>query len=96
MTVEIKAVEVGTESIIIEAIDLEKIIMAEDLFADIAEEPTVKFEFSRKAKNGAEMKYLYRVCQGQNKCKSEIAMGAKLQKLPGCITQISDGFRIAQ
>ncbi len=90
--VEITSIEVGQDKIYIEALAIEDIIMADDLFEDV-EVPTVKYEFDRKAKNGAEMKYLWKVCQGQKKCQSAKSMGAKLEKLCGVITQLSDSFK---
>ncbi len=95
MTVEITGVEIGAEKIIIEAVNLETILMAEDLFEDMEATPII-FEFDRTARNGAEMKYLYRVVQGQRKCKAKKSMGAKLEALVGVITQISESFKIQQ
>lgn len=92
MTVEITSVEIGAEKITIEAINLENIFMNENLYEDIDEKP-VKFEFDRTANNGAQMKYLYRVCQGQKKCQSAKSLGEKLEKLCGVITQLSESFK---
>jgi hypothetical protein len=92
MTVEITSVEIGEEKITIEALAIEDILMADDLYEDV-EVPTVKYEFDRKAKNGAEMKYLWKVVQGQKKCQSAKSMGAKLEKLVGVMTQLSDSFK---
>lgn len=94
MIVEITGVEVTEEKITIEALKIEDIIMAEDLFADV-EVPTVKYQFDRKARNGAEMKYLWKVCESQKKCQAEKCMGAKLEKLCGVITTLSEAFRVA-
>ena len=91
--VEITNIEIGTEKITIEALAIENILLADDLFEDV-EVPTVKYEFDRKAKNGAEMKYLWKVCQGQRKCQSAKSMGEKLEKLCGVITQISESFKV--
>ena len=90
--VEITSIEIGTEKITIEALAIEDILMADDLFEDV-EVPTVKYEFSRKAKNGAEMRYLWKVVQGQKKCQSAKSMGEKLEKLCGVITTLSESFR---
>ena len=92
--VEITSVEVGAEKITIEALAIEDILLADDLFEDV-EVPKVKYEFDRKGKNGAAspgMKYLWKVCESQRKCKSESSMGAKLEKLIGVITQLSEHF----
>ena len=90
--VEITEVKITEDKISILATDLESILTAEDLFKDIDEEP-VKFEFDRHAKGGAEMRYLYRVCQGQRKCQSAKSMGEKLERLCGVITTLSESFR---
>lgn len=95
MIVEIKGVEIGVEKITIEAINLETILTAENLYEDMDESPVI-FEFDRTARNGAEMKYLYRVVQGQRKCQSKKSMGAKLEALVGVITQISESFKVQQ
>ena len=91
--VEITNIEIGTEKITIEALAIEDILLADDLFEDV-EVPTVKYEFDRKAKNGAEMKYLWKVCQGQRKCQSAKSMGEKLEKLCGVITQLSESVKV--
>lgn len=93
MTVEITSVEIGEEKITLTALAIEALLFREDLFEDV-EVPEVKYEFSRKARNGAEMKYLWKVCQSQKKCQSAKSMGAKLEKLCGVITQISESFKV--
>ena len=91
--VEITSVEIGAEKITIEALSIEDVIMADDLFEDV-EVPMVKYQFDRKAKNGAAMKYLWKVCESQRKCQAEKSMGAKLEKLVGVITQLSEAFQV--
>jgi hypothetical protein len=39
------------------------------------------------------MKYLWKVVQGQKRCQSAHSMGAKLEKLVGVMTQLSDSFK---
>ena len=95
MIVEIRGVEISAEKITIEAVNLETILMAEDLFEDVDESPVI-FEFDRTARNGAEMKYLYKIVQGQRRCQAKKSMGAKLEALVGVITQISESFRTQQ
>lgn len=95
MTVEITSVEIGAEKITIEAVNLENFLMAEDLFEDVEANP-VKFEFDRTARHGAEMKYLWKVCQGQKKCQTAKSMGEKLEKLCGVITQLSEAFKVSE
>ena len=92
MMVEITEVVISEDKISITATNLDSLLMADDLFEDTEAEP-VKFEFDRHAKNGAEMKYLYRVCQSQKKCQSVKSMGEKLEKLCGVITTLSETFR---
>lgn len=94
MTVEIKNVEITEDTIKIEAINLETILFAEDLFEDVEEEP-VTFEFDRKANHGAQMKYLYKVCNSQKKCQNAKSMGEKLERLVGVILNMSEGFKVA-
>ena len=95
MIVEIRGVEISAEKVTIEAINLETILMAEDLYEDMDESPVI-FEFDRTARNGAEMRYLYKVVQGQRRCQAKKSMGAKLEALVGVITQISESFRTQQ
>ena len=92
--VEITSVEIGAEKIQIEALAIENILLAEDLFEDV-EVPKVKYEFDRKGKDGAAspgMKYLWKVCESQRKCQAVSSMGEKLEKLIGVITQLSEAF----
>ena len=91
MTVEITNVTIDEDMITIEALAIEDILMADDLFEDV-EVPTVKYQFERK-KNG-QMRYLWKVCQGQARCRSAKSMGEKLELLQGVITQLSESFRI--
>lgn len=90
MTVEIKSVDIQAEQIIIEAVDLEQILMVDDLFQEF-EPKTITFAFSRKPEAG-HLKYLYRVVSGQRKCANANSFGAKLMALPSVITQLSEAF----
>ncbi len=90
MVVEINKVEIGAEEIVMEATNLETILTAEDLFEEMEEE-TVRFVFPRT--NGAPaLKYLWKVCEGQRKCKNAKSMGEKLEKLVGSIVSLSENF----
>lgn len=91
MTVEVTSVQIGEEKITIKATAIENLIMADDLFED-AETPEKTYEFDRKAKNGAEMKYLYKICQSKRKCQSALSMGEKLDRLLGELIVLSDNF----
>ena len=93
MTVEITGVEIAADKVTIEAINLESVLYAEDLFEDFDATP-VTFEFDRKARNGAAMKYLYKVAKGQRKCQNAKSMGEMLEKLCGVITTLSESFRV--
>ncbi len=92
MTIEIKSIEIGADKVTIEGLAIEEVILADDLFEDF-EVPTIKYEFDRKAKNGAEMKYLWKMVESQRRCASEKSFGKKLEKLTGAIVSISDSFR---
>ncbi len=93
MTVEITEVNISDDKIEIVATNLENIFTSENLFEDIDEEK-VHFEFDRHARNGAAMKYLYKVCQSQKRCQSAKSMGEKLEKLAGVITTLSESFKV--
>ena len=91
MMVEITQIEISKDKISIVATNLDNVLLADDLYEDIDQEP-VHFTFDRHAKNGAEMKYLYKVCQGQYRCRSQRSMGEKIEKLVGAITMLSESF----
>ena len=93
MLVEITGITISEDTINITANNLESILLAEDLYQDIVEEP-VQYTFDRHAKGGAHMKYLYRVVNSQARCRSAKSFGEKLEKLTGVITTLSDGFRV--
>ena len=88
MITEITKVEINQEQIILEGTDLESLFTSDDLFSDIPEEP-VKFVFDRKP---GSIKYLYKVCQSQNKCKGAKSIGGKIENLVGCIISLSESF----
>lgn len=91
MTVEITNVTIEKESILITGLAIEDILMAEDLFEEF-EVPEVTYEFDRTSQSN--MRYLWKICQSQNRCKKEKSMGAKLEKLEGVIINLSESFRI--
>ena len=92
MTIEITNVTIEKEAIIITGLAIEDILMAEDLFEEY-EVPEVSYEFDRTSQS--EMKYLWKICQSQRRCQKERSMGAKLEKLEGVITNLSESFRTA-
>ena len=91
MTVEITNVTIEKENILITGLAIEDILMAEDLFEEF-EVPEVTYEFDRTSQSN--MRYLWKICQSQNRCKKEKSMGAKLEKLEGVIINLSESFRI--
>lgn len=90
MLVEIQSVSVEKEQVVLCCIALEKIMMAEDLYKDIGEEPIVNMVFDRK--NEGHMKYLMRVVTSNRASKSARSFGEKIEKLAGSITNLSNAF----
>ena len=90
MVVEIKSCEISEQEIVLEAINLESILTADDLFEEM-DEQTVRFVFPREH-GASSLKYLTQVCQGQRKCANAKSMGEKLEKLVGCIISLSENF----
>lgn len=90
MTVEITNVAIEKENITITGLAIEDVLMAEDLFEEF-EVPEVQYQFDRNQQSN--MKYLWKICQSQSRCKKEKSLGAKLEKLEGVITNISESFR---
>ncbi len=91
MITEIKSVEINEEDIILEGVNLETIFTSENLFEEMEEEP-VRFVFDRHEHGGANMKYLWKVCSSQRKCRNEKSFGEMLEKLTGCIISLSENF----
>ena len=69
MIVEITKASIDKEQVVLEGTNLETVFVSEDLFEDIPEE-TVRFVFDRHEHRGSAIKYLYKVCQGQARCKN--------------------------
>ena len=88
MITEITKVEIKKDQIILEGTDLEHLFTTNDLFIDIPEEP-VRFVFDRQP---GSIKYLYKVCSSQNKCKEAKSIGGKIESLVGCIISLSESF----
>lgn len=91
MITEIKSVEISENEIILEGINLETIFTAENLYEEMDEE-VVRFVFDRHKNRGGCMKYLWKVCSSQKKCRNAKSMGEKLERLVGCIISISENF----
>lgn len=92
MLVSIENVTI-TESndIIITAANLERMLLADDLFApmmeDGDEEVTFHFDPSLRSR-----KYLYKICQSQRQAKDKKCLGEMIEALQGCIVSLSEGF----
>ena len=91
MIVEITKASIDKEQVVLEGTNLETVFVSEDLFEDIPEE-TVRFVFDRHVHRGSAIKYLYKVCQGQARCKNAKSMGEKIEALVGCIISLSESF----
>ena len=91
MIVEITKASIDKEQVVLEGTNLETVFLAEDLFEDIPEE-TVRFVFDRQEHHGSAIKYLYKVCQSQKKCKDAKSMGEKIEALVGQIISLSESF----
>ena len=90
--IEVSGVEVNKDYIIIEALETEKLLLAEDLYEDI-EVPTVTYKFERKS--SGHMKYLLRVLRSNKQAKDCKCMGEMLNKLIGQFIMLNSSF-IAQ
>ena len=91
MIVEITKASIDKNQVVLEGTNLETVFVSEDLFEDIPEE-TVRFVFDRHEHHGGAIKYLYKVCSSQNKCKNAKSMGEKIEALVGCIISLSESF----
>ncbi len=89
--VEIKGVEITEDSVRIEAVNLDSILLSTDLFAEMEEEP-IYFEFDRNSKGCKDYKYLYKVVNSQKRCKGCKSFGEQIEKLVGVITTLSENF----
>lgn len=87
--IEVSGVEVSKDYIIVEALDFEKLIMADDLYEDM-EVPTVKYQFSRE--KAGEMKYLLRVLMSNKQTQGCKSLGAMLDKLIGQFIMLNSNF----
>jgi len=91
MITEITNVEITETEIILEGTNLETIFTADNLYEEIEEE-IVRFVFDRQEHGGANLKYLWKVCASQRKCRNAKSMGEKLEKLVGCVISLSENF----
>lgn len=86
-------VNTSSQTIVISGIDIDKIVLNEDLYAEFDSEPVVKFSFNREA---GPMKYLFKITASTNACKAATSFGAKLDKLVGNYLLISDNFKVTE
>ena len=91
MIINVDAVEISKEQVVIVGTNLETVFTADDLFEDIPEEK-VRFVFDRIEHHGSAIKYLYKVCSSQRKCQSAKSMGDKIEALVGSIISLSESF----
>lgn len=92
--IQVLSTEITEDFIVIEGIDIDRIIMADDLFAEFADEEIVKYQFDRKAENGAPLKYLLKVVSNMNVCKKAKSFGGKIEALEGSFLVLADSFRV--
>lgn len=92
--IQVLNTEITEDFIIIEGIDIDRIVLADDLYAEFAEEPIVKYQFDRKAENGAPLKYLLKVVSNMPVCKNEKSFGKKIEALQNSFLILADSFRV--
>ncbi len=93
--IHVTATEITEDFVALEGVDIGKIALAEDLFAQFDEEPVVRFVFDRKAKNAGPLKYLYKVIAGTKSCNKGKSFGEKIELLKGNFLIISDSFIVS-
>ncbi len=96
MIIEVLSTTISESEVKIEGNSLENILVSDDLFEAMDEQP-VCFVFPRAHEEGgiAAMKYLYRVVSSQKACKDEKSFGEMIEKLASghCIISLSENFK---
>ena len=92
--IQVLSTEITEDFVIIEGIDIDRIILADDLYAEFADEQVVKYQFYRKSENNGPMKYLLKVVSNMNACKKAKSFGKKIEALEGTFLVIADSFRV--
>lgn len=92
--IQVVSTEILEDYIIIEGIDIDRIILADDLYAEFAEEPIIQYRFDRKAENGGPMKYLLKVVSNMPACKKQKSFGKQIEALQNCFLVLADSFRV--
>lgn len=90
MLVSIENVAINEHDIIITAANLEKMLLADDLFTPMDGDEEVRLLFD--ASNMGHRKYLYKICQSQRQAKDKKSLGEMIEALQGCIVSLSEGF----
>ena len=88
--IEVSGIEVTTDYIIIEALDQEKLLFAEDLWDEQIEIPSITYRFERKS--AGHMKYLLRVLKGNKQAKNKKSLGQMLDSLTGQFIMLNSSF----
>lgn len=92
--IQVLSTTITDSYIFIEGIDIDRIILADDLYEEFADEKIVKYQFDRKAENGGPMKYLLKVVSNMAACKKAKSFGKKIEALEGCFLVLADSFRV--
>lgn len=90
MLVSIENVTINDHDIILEAANLEQMLISDDLFAPVDGDEAVAFHF-----DGSSMghrKYLYKICQSQRQARDKKSLGEMIEALQGCIVSLSESF----
>lgn len=90
MLVSIENVTINDHDIILTAANLEKILLADDLFTPMDGDEEVKLCFD--GSNMGHRKYLYKLCASQRQSRDKKSLGEMIEALQGCIVSISEGF----
>lgn len=90
----VQEVTITSEAIIFSGIDVDSLILNEDLYKDIAEEPIKKFSFDRT--NEGHMKYLGKLTFNSRYCKQETSFGKKIEALKYQYVLLNDNFKVAE
>lgn len=91
---QVTNVSISDVAIIIEGIDIDRIVLADDLYEEFENEAIIQYKFDRTTENGAPLKYLLKVVSNMNVCKKAKSFGKKLEALEGSFLVLADSFRV--
>lgn len=91
--IQVTNVTISEDFVVIEGIDIDRIVLAKDFYAELDEEPVVSYQFSRTEKAGAHMKYLLKVVSNSRACAKAKTFGDKLDALIGSFLILPDSFK---